>query len=267
MTFYDNGSATGWHCGTTGTTTTVKLTNGNASCLYVAPSAGTHVITVTYSGDDLHAPVTTAGPALTELVSIAVVPTVTVASSSNPVAYNAPTTFTATVSGTSGTPTGAVSFTVNGLTVGCSSVPLVAGVATCSWTAPAMGSGISVPVVAQYSGDNVYAAKNSAAVTQVELGPGAAGFTLNSSKPAGAAAGTRVTFTATSTATPPPTGKVTFVDTTTGLTMCTASINASGVATCGYTLTAPSGSQTITATYSGDANYAVETDTYSQTVT
>jgi hypothetical protein len=65
--------------------------------------------------------------------------------------------------------------------------------------------------------------------------------------------GTAVTLTATVTGnSPEPTGTVTFASG--GTTICTATLNNSGVATCSYTPTT-SGSVTVTATYPGDISH------------
>jgi hypothetical protein len=75
-------------------------------------------------------------------------------------------------------------------------------------------------------------------------------------------------LTATETSTtggPTPTGTVTFTAPQTGFTSSTLTLNASGVAQTA-SLVLPGGSYAITATYSGDANYASATATISVTV-
>ncbi|CAN5195463.1 hypothetical protein BH09ACT1_BH09ACT1_10940 [soil metagenome] len=57
------------------------------------------------------------------------------------------------------------------------------------------------------------------------------------------------------------TGTVRFTDTTTGAVLCAAAPITSGVATCTTTTGGPSGSHTLTALYSGDANYLTSTGT------
>jgi hypothetical protein len=69
-------------------------------------------------------------------------------------------TLSAAVSGPSGTPTGTVEFDANGSAVtGCSTQPVIGGVATCMTTSLAVGADT---LQASYSGDTVYAAGSSA---------------------------------------------------------------------------------------------------------
>jgi hypothetical protein len=92
-------------------------------------------------------------------------PTVSVSTSANPSPPGQLVTFTASVSGSAGTPTGAVSFFAGGTAIaGCSSVALTSGSASCSTSALAAGThSISV----QYPGDATYNAAVSSAFSQV----------------------------------------------------------------------------------------------------
>jgi hypothetical protein len=87
--------------------------------------------------------------------------TTTLSSSLNPSAVSESVTFMAVVSGQSGTPTGTVSFEVNGSA--SSAVALNGGKATFPWTFSGTGA---ANVTANYSGDGTYAASTSAAFTQ-----------------------------------------------------------------------------------------------------
>jgi hypothetical protein len=87
--------------------------------------------------------------------------TTTLSSSLDPSAVGQSVTFTAVVSGQSGTPTGTVSFNVNGN--GATAVPLSGGQATFPSTFNNAGS---ATVTANYSGDGTYAASASAAFTE-----------------------------------------------------------------------------------------------------
>ncbi|HLV85893.1 MAG TPA: Ig-like domain-containing protein [Candidatus Sulfotelmatobacter sp.] len=87
--------------------------------------------------------------------------TTTLSSSINPVAVGEAVTFTAVVSGQSGTPTGTVNFDVNGSeSLG---VTLTGGTATFPSTFNSSGS---ASVTANYSGDGTYSSSTSAAFTQ-----------------------------------------------------------------------------------------------------
>src|SRR5215831_2172769 len=87
--------------------------------------------------------------------------TTTISSSLNPAGVGQAVTFTALVSGQSGTPTGTVSFVVDGSQ--SMAVALTGGNATFSSTFSDTGS---ASVTANYSGDGNYAASASAAFTQ-----------------------------------------------------------------------------------------------------
>jgi uncharacterized delta-60 repeat protein len=102
--------------------------------------------------------------------------TATLASSANPSTTGQGVTFTATVSGGSGTPTGTVTFD-DGTTALCSSVALTAGTATCTTSSLTAGSH---SIAASYSGDATYNAATSNTVTQTVSAPGQ--FTLSISK-------------------------------------------------------------------------------------
>jgi archaellum component FlaG (FlaF/FlaG flagellin family) len=92
----------------------------------------------------------------------AAVPSSTALSSSlSPAGVGESVTFTATVTGQSGTPTGSITFDVNGGTP--SSIPLANGQALFPSTFANAGS---VTVTASYSGDSTYAASTSSAFTQ-----------------------------------------------------------------------------------------------------
>ena len=86
--------------------------------------------------------------------------TLTAGTSVNPGTVGKSLNLTAAVAGTSGTPTGSVSFLVNGTAAACSTgspkQPLGAsGTATCKWTPSAAGT---YTVSFTYSGDRTYAA-------------------------------------------------------------------------------------------------------------
>src|SRR6185312_15681856 len=102
--------------------------------------------------------------------------TATLASSANPSTTGQAVTFTATVSGASGTPTGTVTFD-DGTTALCTAVALSTGTATCATSSLAAGSH---SISASYSGDATYNAATSNTVTQTVSAPGQ--FTLSITK-------------------------------------------------------------------------------------
>jgi hypothetical protein len=128
------------------------------------------------------------------------------------------TTYTATVTGSSGTPTGSVTF-YDGLTAICSTVSLTSGAATCAQTYNSM-SGDPHTITASYSGDGNYAAvANTADATHVIEDvylPDT--VSVSSSDNGSGVVGVPVTYTATvSASSGTPTGSVTFYDGSTAI--------------------------------------------------
>jgi len=91
--------------------------------------------------------------------------TASVTSSANPSYFGRPVTLRATVTGAAGTANGLVTVAADGSPIaGCSAVPVVSGLATCTTSSLALGSR---SIVAFYSGDASYNAAISATLTQV----------------------------------------------------------------------------------------------------
>jgi YVTN family beta-propeller protein len=91
------------------------------------------------------------------VVSAMVDPSVSIASSGNPSIAGESVTFTASVSGPAGTPTGTVTFR-DGATALCTAVALTSAAATCSTSALSVGAH---DITAQYSGDATYNPRTS----------------------------------------------------------------------------------------------------------
>jgi hypothetical protein len=162
-------------------------------------------------------------------------------------------TLKATVSGSSGTPTGSVTFSVEGTSIG--TVNLTDGSASVTSSTNGIGPG-SYPIVATYNGSTTYNGSASSATTvTVDKAPTTATLTA-SPNPVTRPATETLTATvkrSASGATGTPTGTVTFSISTT--TLGTVKLNASGVAK----LAAPTsgvtaGTYPVVATYSGDAS-------------
>jgi hypothetical protein len=159
-------------------------------------------------------------------------------------APNASITLTASVLGTN--PTGSVSFTANGNSLGTET--LANGTATLQASFANAGS---YTVTATYSGDSNNTASTSAA-TGVTISPAASSTTLQA--PSGGNVNGQITLKATVSG-DSPTGSVSFSAGSTSLGTATLT---SGVATL-QTSFAAAGSYSVTAAYQGDQNNAAST--------
>jgi hypothetical protein len=240
---------------------------GYATCIVTPAAPGSYQVTFTYAGDVYYAP---AGPSSPVTLTVSGTTPSTV---STPVAVPAlppaggPVTVSAQASGASGTPTGFMTFTATAAgtsSVACATAPLDGtGTASCTFT-PVLAGGGTVQVTAAYSGDDTYAPSTSRSLTVTVTGTATpTSFTLTASKNP-VSSGTLVSFSAQLAGTPTPTGSVTFTDN--GTPVCTAvHLTTAGKATCSETVSG-SGAHAMVATYSGDATYAPQNATLSETV-
>ena len=216
-----------------------------------------------------------AAPALTT-------PTVTVTSSQNPSVAGESVTYTATVAGTSGAPTGSVAFKDGGTTIGvCAASPLVpttgtTSTATCTPPTSLMAGGTHA-ITAGYGGSSTYNPATGTLAGGQVVNKQATAVSI-SSPPSGSSTGVgvSVTYTATLTFTTDftfgPTGAVVFKDGT-GTICGSASLHRTApeeyTAICkepGSAMTL--GSHAITASYAGDTNFsaAASSATYTHQV-
>jgi hypothetical protein len=222
---------------TEGSTTlgTVALSSGVASISTSTLSTGAHTITVTYAGDTNNN-----GSNASLVQSVNQNATTITVTTSGPSTYGNTVTVTATV------PTGAtgtVTFTSGSTTIGTGTVNPSTG--TVSVTTSTLPVGTNT-ITASYSGDTSYgAATGSTTQTVSKVTPT---ITVTTSGPS--SYGEPVTVT--TTLPPGTTGTVTF--TSGGNTVGTGTVNPTTGVTTITTSTLPIGSQTITATYSGDTN-------------
>jgi len=160
--------------------------------------------------------------------------------------------FTAKVTGqtgSTGTPTGTVTFLSGATTLGTGTLD---GTGTASYTATSLNA-TTYSVTASYAGDTAFSASVSAAQNLV-VAPATATVALTA--PATALVGASVTLSVAVTGTPgTPTGSVTFKDGTT--TLSTATL-ASGTASFS-TSSLAAGAHTITVSYSGDSIFGAAT--------
>ena len=214
---------------------------------------GVHPITSTYSGDGSFGGSTSPEFDLTIKQAST---TTTVSASANPSAYGQNIALTAQVAAVapgSGTPTGSVTFFDNGTELG--ELGLNAGGAAIYMTSSlALGNH---SITASYSGDSNFIASTSPIFNQ-DVNLEATDTTVTSSANP-SAVGQSVTFMAqvagVVSAEGTPSGSVTFFDGVTPLGIGTLS----GGMTMFTTSNLPRGSQSITAVYSGDSNFATST--------
>ncbi|MFF4284315.1 Ig-like domain repeat protein [Streptomyces sp. NPDC001633] len=234
---------------------TARLVNGSATVTHVYTSVtnSPYSITAHYSGDGDFAPsddtvVHTVAPAAT---------TTTVTSSASPAAVGQTVTLIARVTPVppgAGTPAGSVTFDFGdgSPTV---SAPVSGNLATVThaWTSTA---GSPYTVTASYAGDGDFAASVGTAPQSVAASVSTTATTVSSSPDPSDVSGT-VTFTATVAVVPPasgtPTGSVTFEFGDGSPTVAVPLAGGTATATHAY---AAAGSYSVTAVYSGDADFA-----------
>jgi hypothetical protein len=249
VTFNDNGASIG----------SATLAGGVGTFSTLALSVGTHPITAAYASDGNFASSTSG--IVTQTVNKDTT-TVTLTSSVNPSSFSQLVTFTATITANSpgsGTPTGTVTFKDNGVSIGTGA--LAGGVATFSISTLALGTH---PITASYPGDANFIGNVSGIYTQTVITDSTSSSLTSSANPS--VFNQSVTFTDTVSpigAGGTPSGSVTFKDGASTLAVVALSAD---VAT--YTTsTLAVAIHTITAIYSGDANFMSSTASLSQTVT
>jgi hypothetical protein len=237
---------------TVGTETVTQGTPSTASVTFTVPSAGTHSLQATYSGDTYYSNSTAIAVPLNVSKNT---PTVVLTPSSTTPSVGSPLQLTATISlaGPGATaPSGTVNFLLDGSPAGTALV--VAGspsTATLTITTPGVGSHT---LEAVYGGDGNYNTANSATVPiLVSRGSTTLAVTPATTTPLG---GSSLLVTATLTASDSgstvPTGTVSF--TLDGGAVGSAPLT--GGTTASVTITVPAtGTHSLQATYAGDSNY------------
>jgi hypothetical protein len=230
-------------------------------------AVGTHTVTAVYSGATNYTGSTgtlNGGQGVNSATSA-----LTIATSSNPSAFNQPVTFTATINGANGlvkerrhanpeVVTGTVTWSAN---TGCGTTTVnsgTPGTATC--TSSSLPAGTDT-ITATYSGDSNHSGSTATLNGGQVVGEAPATTVITSSlNPA--TYGQSVSFTANVTSTAgTPTGTVQFnIDGTAFGSPVTLS---SSSATSGSLSTLAAGTHTVTAVYSGDTNFPPSTGTLS----
>jgi sugar lactone lactonase YvrE len=221
----------------------------------VALSVGTHPLTAFYAGDTDNASATS--PLLNVVVVLA--PTSTgLSTSASPASAGQNVTFTASVSSDSPNPTGTVNF-LDGTTPLGSSTLGANGSTSLSTNTLAVGPH---SITAAYLGDANHATSTSSVLTQQIVQVSTASFTSNNN-PSNAGANVVFTVRISGSGSPVPTGTVIFRDGS--LTIGQSALDNTGGGSM-QTALLTVGSHSLTATYSGDANYAVASAALLQTV-
>ena len=238
ITFYDGSSAI---C--------VISTAANSTCPASAGAnfpAGQHVVTAVYSGDVEHSGSTSNAVDVTVLQDSTAT---SISSTNRSLTYGQNVTFTATVQGTHGTPSGTARF-FDGMNLLGTEVLTPNGTTTLSVSTLSPGTHA---ITAVYEGTPNSAPSTSAALNEVIQPSQSATTTTLTSSANPAITGQAITFTANVVKTPPspqqPTGTVMFLDG--DILLATEAIDNTGAATFN-TSALVSGSHNITASYTGD---------------
>jgi len=269
ITFNNNGAAIS-DCGNP-----VALNGaGTATCTTYTLQAIPDSLTADYSGDSVYA--ASSSNTVSQTVHALAATLGLTAAPSTSTSVNTMVTFTSALSGvvlTPVVPSGTVTFAINGAASSdCPAVKVTAaGIATCTTSSLVAPADV---ITATYAGDSNFTVAVAATITET-VGKVAADTTLTSA-PASPSVNQQVTLKATVAApgggTPKvyPTGTVTFTEGAATLCAAVALAGNPGTATCSYVFNAaiPSPGSTITATYSGDANFSAGSPaTYAEIVT
>jgi hypothetical protein len=243
-----------------GTTTlgTAPVSSNSAQLAVASFLPGSHSITAQCSGDaNLSASTSSAFSQTINQASTSA----TVTSSANPAAFGQSVIFIVKVqSPSSGTPTGTVRLLDGGTSLGSSAL---SSNGTAQFTVNSFSLG-SHSITATYSGDANFSGSASATLAQVVNQASTTTSLSSSANPS--SYGQSVTFTASVVPSfgGAPTGTVTFMDGSVQIGTATVSANVASLTTATTALSARSHS--ITASYSGDANFGASSAALSQVV-
>lgn len=208
---------------------------------------GTHAIKAVYNGSSTAT--TATSNTINQVVNKSTTAT-TISSNLNPSIFGNSVTFTSTVTSTTGSPTGFVTFKDGSLILGTAELDLT-GTATFSISTLTAGSH---SITAVYSGDLEFLTSTSAVLTQIvnKVPSGSTTTTIVSSIPNPSVFGENVNFIANVTSpNGNPTGTVSFYD---GATLLSTVPLYDGFAVMAIDSLAP-GNHNITAQYNGDTNF------------
>jgi hypothetical protein len=236
-------------------TSTVNSTFNYSPSISTILNAGLQTLSVTLTPADTTKYTTAKATAVLTVNKVS--PAAVLTASSSAVVLGNSVTLTATVSGVGGgsQPTGTVSFLSSSTSLGPGTLNS-SGVATLTTSELGLGTD---SITIHYAGDANYSSTTSAAVSIKVNSPATATIKLTSSASTDVyGASVTLTVTLTGRGSPIPTGAVTFLSGTTSLG--SGKLNASGVASLAVT-TLAAGTNSITASYPGDSNYAAANST------
>jgi hypothetical protein len=248
------------------TTVPLSVVGGvdEAQFMTSALAAGQHSVKAAYNGDENFSASSGSLPTQTVNAPNLQSTTTTLTSSSNPSTVGQPVTFMAVVAapGFQGTPTGTVTFTIDGQAQSPVPLSVVGGVDEAQFTTSTLAAG-QHSVAATYSGDANLVGSSGSLATQTVKAPNLQPTTttlVTSLNPS--AVGQKVTFTAfvsAGTSARTPTGMVTFViDGTPQAPVPLRAVKGKDEASFSISsLTA--GKHSVSATYQGDAAFAAST--------
>ena len=227
---------------------TGTLSGGVATLATTALPIGHDSLTAVYGGGSSF--LSSTSPALAEVVNPAPT-TTTLATSVNPASYGQSVVLTATVAATtSGTPHGTVTFKNGATTLGTGT--LSSGIATLTTASLPIGND---SLTAVYGGGSAYLTSTSSAVVEQVVAAATTTVLTPSANPTTYGASLTLTAVVTSSTTGTPGGTVTFKRG--AATLGTGTLSAGTATFTTSTLTA--GSDSLTAVYSGSADYLTST--------
>ena len=227
-------------------------------------AAGQHTVSAAYSGDSNVGPSSGSLPNQVVNGPTLKASTTTLSSSMNPSAVGQQVTFTAVVSAASyqGTPTGTITFTIDGHAEAPVQLAVGGGQDEATFTTSTLAAG-QHSVTAAYSGDTYVSSSSGSLPSQVVNAPALKASTTTLSSSANpSTVGQQVTFTAVVSAASyqgTPTGTVTFtIDGHAQAPVQLAIVGGQDEATL-ITSTLTAGQHSVTAAYSGDAHVSSST--------
>jgi hypothetical protein len=246
--------------GSTSTTLATLTPNGAGTVTYSTSTLalGYHYLSASYAGDSVH---NGASAFVVQNVVTAYPTATTLTCTPNPISINTTSLLTASVTSTSGTPSGSIAFTDNGTPLATNS--LLSGTTTLSYTGLIAGTHT---LLATYVPTGSFAPGSASCTVTVQAQPMVTGTLTAAPEPSTVDSA----FSLTAALTPPAagpalTGNVTFaID---GTTVGTATLGGNTATLLVPTPTLAAGTHQLTATWPGNGTYPPVTLTGTHTVT